>query len=252
MAQLDVVVIIPAFNEENSINLVLNDLPQSRVSRVIVVNNGSTDQTAAVAKAAGAEVLYEPRKGYGQACLTGLARAYELNPDVIAFVDGDYSDYPGEITLLLDKISAGFDFVIGSRNLGKAEPGALLPQAKFGNWLSTTLMSLLFRGYKFSDLGPFRAIKTDKLKKLQMQDTNFGWTMEMQVKAIIHKLKCTEVSVSYRKRVGVSKITGTIKGTFSAGYKILYTLFKYRLLTIINGKSPKAAKAIQINPRINP
>ena len=221
----DTVVIIPAFNEEESISLVLNDIPRDRILEIIVVNNNSTDKTANIAKDNGAKVIHEPQMGYGKACLTGLAAAYLLNPENILFLDGDYSDHPQELSSLLVEMDKGNDLVIGSRTLGKAEQGALLPQAIFGNWLSTNLMKLLLGGFHFSDLGPFRVIKTSALKKLNMLDEDFGWTMEMQAKALIHKLKCCEVSVSYRKRIGVSKITGTLKGTFKAGYKILTTLF---------------------------
>ncbi|NOY63473.1 MAG: glycosyltransferase family 2 protein [Gammaproteobacteria bacterium] len=224
----DTVVVIPAFNEEASIGLVLDDIPMARVIRVIVVNNGSTDRTAMVARAHGALVVDEARKGYGQACLTGIAAAADYEPRNIAFLDGDYSDEPAELSSLLDALDRGAEMVIGSRTLGRAETGALLPQAVFGNWLATRLMRALFGGYRFTDLGPFRVIKHDKLQQLSMADTNFGWTVEMQAKALAYGLKCSEVSVTYRKRVGVSKITGTVKGTFMAGYKIIYTLFRLR------------------------
>ena len=223
--QKDTVVIIPAFNEEKSIGLVLDHIPRERVMEVIVVDNNSFDSTAARAKAHGARVIFEERRGYGQACLTGIATALEYNPKNIAFLDGDYSDTPEELSELLEELDQGHDMVIGSRTRGKAEENALLPQAVFGNWLATSLMRLFFGGYSFTDLGPFRVIKTDSLKALRMADTNFGWTVEMQAKALIHKLRCSEIAVSYKKRIGVSKITGTISGTFKAGYKILFTIF---------------------------
>lgn len=229
----DTIVVIPAFNEEASIGLVLKELPRERLLEVIVVNNNSTDNTAEVAASNGAKVLLEERMGYGQACLTGISQAYTYNPKIIAFIDGDFSDFPGELTDLLKEIDQGSDLVIGSRTRGKAEAGALLPQAIFGNWLATTLMKLFFKGLPFTDLGPFRAIKVDKLKELSMADTNFGWTVEMQVKALIHGLKCSEISVGYKKRIGVSKITGTIQGTIKAGYKILGTIFWLRLRSFL-------------------
>lgn len=227
--EADTVVVIPAFNEEESIGLVLDGLPKERLLDIIVVNNNSTDKTAEMAIHHGAKVIFEERMGYGQACLTGIAQAMTYDPSIIAFIDADFSDFPEELPLLLSEIDSGADMVIGSRTRGKAEPGALLPQAIFGNWLATFLMSLFFTGLKFTDLGPFRAIRTNKLTELQMADTNFGWTVEMQVKALIHKLNCSEVSVGYKKRIGVSKITGTIKGTFKAGYKILGTIFWLKL-----------------------
>lgn len=224
--KMNVIVIIPAFNEERSIGLVLRDIPANSVSEMLVVDNGSTDETAKVAGENGATVLSEVKKGYGNACLTGIAYARTLKPDVVVFLDADYSDFPQEMDLLLDKIAQGYELVIGSRTLGRAEPGALLPQARFGNLLAVTLIRWLFR-YKFTDLGPFRAITWPALMRLDMRDKNFGWTVEMQVKAAKRGLKTTEVPVSYRKRIGVSKVTGTLSGTLRAGYKILYTIFKY-------------------------
>ena len=225
----DTVLIIPAYNEEASISFVLDELPRERLLEVIVVNNKSTDKTAEVATKHGAKVILEETMGYGQACLTGIELAHSYRPKIIAFIDGDYSDFPCELTKILDEVDSGFDLVIGSRTRGKAEPGALLPQAVFGNWLATSLMGLFFKGPSFTDLGPFRAIKTEALKKIQMKDRDFGWTVEMQVKALIHGLNCTEISVGYKKRIGVSKITGTLKGTVKAGYKILGLIFYLRL-----------------------
>jgi glycosyltransferase involved in cell wall biosynthesis len=225
----DTIVIIPAFNEEASIALVLDDLPKERLLEVIVVNNNSSDRTSEVAIEHGAKVIFEKTMGYGQACLTGLELAYTYNPEIIAFIDGDYSDFPEELSLLLKEIDQGADLVIGSRTRGRAEEGALLPQAIFGNWLATTLMRLFFKGPSFTDLGPFRAIKTSAIKEIQMRDRDFGWTVEMQVKALMHELKCFEISVGYKKRIGISKITGTLKGTVKAGYKILGLIFYLKL-----------------------
>lgn len=227
-----VYVIIPVLNEEDSIGLVLGDLP--KVASVFVVDNGSTDNSIQVAQQAGAIVVKEPQRGYGKACLTGIdhvSRAIENNhaQTIITFIDGDYSDHPNEIIDLIRPIAEdGFDFVIGSRATGTREKGAMHFQALFGNWLACTLM-WLFWGKKFTDLGPFRAIRYESLESLQMVDQNFGWTIEMQIKAVQKGLRIKEIPVSYRCRIGVSKISGTISGTIKAGYKILYTIFKYRL-----------------------
>lgn len=220
-------VIIPAFNEQDGIVSVLGDIPKGLVSEVIVVDNGSTDRTAHLAEQAGARVVREERRGYGSACLAGIAAAD--CPDVLVFLDGDYSDHPDEMPLLLDPILRGeADLVIGSRTLGKREAGALLPQALFGNWLATRLIRLLF-GVRFTDLGPFRAVTREALQRMGMCDTTFGWTVEMQVKAARLGIRATEAPVSYRRRAGVSKITGTVSGTIQAGYKILYTIFRHWL-----------------------
>ncbi len=218
-------VIIPAINEESSIGLVLNALPKESLHEIIVVDNGSTDATARVARESGARVVEEKRKGYGSACLKGIS---ELNsPDVVVFLDGDFSDFPEEITQLVEPIAAGEkDFVLGSRMILAESRAALLPQARYGNWLAVFLMRLFF-GVRYTDLGPFRAIRYESLKNIGMQDTNFGWTVEMQIKAVQHKLRTLEIPVHYRERVGVSKITGTVSGTFKAGTKIIYTIFKY-------------------------
>lgn len=219
-------VIIPAFNEEASISSVLGDIPRNLVNEIIVVNNDSDDATAEVARKAGATVIDEPRRGYGKACLTGIAEALKSEPEIIVFLDGDYSDFPEEMTKLVAEIENGHDMVIGSRVLGNAEKGALLPQARWGNLLAVTLIRMFF-GQRYTDLGPFRAIRTQALTALNMRDEDFGWTVEMQVKAAKKGLRVTEAPVSYRKRIGVSKVTGTVSGTLRAGYKILFTIFKY-------------------------
>jgi hypothetical protein len=222
-----VLVIIPAFNEARSIGLVVGDLPADLIEEVVVVNNASTDETEANARAAGATVLREARRGYGWACLRGIAYARERRPDIVVFLDGDYSDHPEEVVALLDPLLRDeADFVVGSRMRGRRERGAMLPQALFGNRLACGLMRL-FWGARFTDLGPFRAIRFASLLSLGMQDKTYGWTVEMQIKAVRAGLRCAEVPVSYRRRVGVSKITGTLAGTVNASYKILATIAKY-------------------------
>lgn len=221
-------VVIPALNEERSLPLVLADLPRPPVRRVVVADNGSRDGTARVAREGGAEVVDAPRRGYGSACLAGLDHLRRTGPpDVVVFVDADWSDHPGELPGVVAPILAGrADLVIGSRILGSREPGALLPQARAGNLVACGLIRLLY-GHRFTDLGPFRAIRWEALERLGMCDPNFGWTAEMQVKALRKGLRCAEVPVSYRRRVGVSKITGTVSGTVRAGYKILWTVLRY-------------------------
>ncbi|MEL7005184.1 MAG: glycosyltransferase family 2 protein [Bacteroidota bacterium] len=222
-------VIIPAFNEQNGVGQVINDIPSNLVEEVIVVNNASTDETENVARAAGATVLKEPIKGYGRACLTGIGYVCKQNDDtdIIVFIDADYSDYPEEIVQLIKPIIENdVDMVIGSRALGNRESSSMTPQQIFGNKLATFLLKL-FYGVKFTDLGPFRAIKYNKLMELEMQDKTYGWTVEMQLKAAKKKYKVAEVPVSYRQRIGFSKISGTVKGTIMAGYKIIWTIFKY-------------------------
>ena len=228
MAKPIISVVIPAFNEEKSIGKVVADIPKDLVQHVIVVNNNSTDNTVEVAEKAGAIVLTENRKGYGWACLLGIEKANVLNTDVIVFLDGDYSDYPEEIIDVVTPIlESDMDMVIGSRVLGKREKGSLTPQQVFGNWLATRLMRIFYRA-KFTDLGPFRAIKATSLEKLNMSDKTYGWTIEMQIKAAKQKMKFCEVPVNYRKRIGVSKVSGTVKGTVLAGIKIIFAVFKYR------------------------
>jgi len=222
-------VIIPAFNEQNGVGNVIRDIPKDIVEEVVVVNNASTDETEIVAKKAGATVLKEPVKGYGRACLRGIEYISNLEPkpDIIVFIDADYSDYPEELIVLIKPIiEENADLVIGSRAMGGREKGSMTPQQVFGNWLATTLLKL-FYGVKFTDLGPFRAIKYEKLMALDMQDKTYGWTVEMQLKAAKKGFACTEVPVNYRKRIGFSKISGTVKGTLMAGYKIIWTIFKY-------------------------
>ncbi|NKB71940.1 MAG: glycosyltransferase [Candidatus Latescibacteria bacterium] len=220
-----IAVVIPAYNEEESIGKVLGDIPSGLVAQVVVVDNGSTDATAAQAAAAGAQVVYEERRGYGQACLSGLAVLQDV--DIVVFLDGDYSDFPDDMPAVVDPIRKDrADLVIGSRTLGQREKGALLPQARWGNALATWLISWLF-GVRYTDLGPFRAVAYGPLQEMDMEDRNFGWTVEMQVKAARRKLRIVEVPVRYRKRIGTSKITGTISGTLRAGYKILWTIFRY-------------------------
>ncbi|MEM6699865.1 MAG: glycosyltransferase family 2 protein [Bacteroidota bacterium] len=230
MAKVKIDVIIPAFNEEKSIGNVLDDIPKDWVREVVVCNNASTDHTAKVAAEHGATVVNQPLKGYGNACLKGMEyianKSKEQQPDIVVFLDADYSDHPDELPKVVQPIlEKDMDMVIGSRALGQLESGAMQPQQIFGNWLATNLIRLIY-DYHFTDLGPFRAIRYDQLLALQMEDTNFGWTVEMQVKAAKQKLRCTEVPVTYRKRIGVSKVSGTVKGTFMAGYKILWTIFK--------------------------
>jgi glycosyltransferase involved in cell wall biosynthesis len=221
-------VIIPAYNEEDSIAKVINDIPKS-VEEVIVVSNNSTDDTEINARNAGATVLSETRKGYGYACLKGMdyVAKQQQQPDIIVFLDGDYSDYPEELTKIVAPIiNDNLDFVIGARVKRLREQGAMTPQQIFGNWLACVLMKLMF-GAKFTDLGPFRAIKYDKLLALQMEDKTYGWTVEMQLKALKQKLSYTEIPVNYRNRIGVSKVSGTVKGSVMAGVKILGWIFKY-------------------------
>jgi glycosyltransferase involved in cell wall biosynthesis len=222
-------VVMPAFNEAKSIALVLNDIPRELVRHIVVCDNNSTDETSAVARAHGATVVFQPLRGYGNACLKALEWIHQQNvlPDIVVFLDSDYSDHPDEMFEIVKPLIINeFDLVIGSRALGNRERGAMQPQQIFGNWLATTLIRW-FYGYHFTDLGPFRAVTYDALQKIAMQDKTFGWTVEMQVKAAKLKLRCTEVPVQYRRRIGISKISGTVKGTILAGYKIILTIFKY-------------------------
>lgn len=221
-------VIIPAHNEAESIGLVVEHLPDF-VNEVIVISNNSTDATEKVAREAGATVLRENNKGYGYACLKGInyLKDQEECTDIVVFLDGDFSDFPEELTgLVAPIINENIDFVLGARARHLRETGAITPQQIFGNWLATALMKLFFNS-RFSDLGPFRAIKFDKLLNLQMEDKTYGWTVEMQLKVLKKKLTYREIPVHYRNRIGRSKVSGTIKGAFMAGVKILYWIFKY-------------------------
>ena len=223
-------VIIPAYNEEDSIAQVIRDIPET-VKEVIVVNNGSTDLTATNAQAAGATVLHESRMGYGYACLKGIEHiaTSEEKADIVVFLDGDYADYPEQLPLITAPIEKGeMDMVIGARVNAYREPGAMTPQQVFGNALACTLMKW-FYGARYTDLGPFRAIGFNTLLALNMEDKTYGWTVEMQLKALKQQLRYTEVPVKYRNRIGVSKVSGTVKGTIMAGYKILGWIFKYSL-----------------------
>ena len=231
MPQPRVSVIIPAHNEAGAIALVLAEIPAGLVQEVIVVDNNSTDNTGEIARAGGATVLREPRPGYGYACLAGMAYAFgkaqSEQPDIVVFVDGDHSDFPEQMPELLAPLLRGeADMVIGSRALGEREKGSLLPQQRFGNWLASRLLRLRYGG-NVTDLGPFRAILAPALLALQMEDKTYGWTVEMQVKAARQDLRTVEVPVRYRKRIGTSKVSGTVRGTIGAGYKILWTIFKY-------------------------
>lgn len=226
MSALRVSIVIPARNEEASIGRVLGEIPRARVKEIIVVDNGSDDGTAGVARDRGAVVVMEARPGYGNACLAGIARAGR-DTDVIVVLDADYSDYPEDLTALLAPIESGeADFVIGSRVRGGAEPGALPWNQRFGNRLACRLMLLLY-GVRFTDMGPFRAIRRESLERLGMRDPTYGWNVEMQAKAVIAGLRIREVPVRYRRRIGQSKISGTVRGTILAGSKIIGTILMY-------------------------
>ncbi len=223
-------VIIPAYNEEASVGKVVEAIPRDQVRTIVVVDNNSTDRTGEVAREKGAVVLREERQGYGSACLKGMAYLEEQEPapGIVVFLDADFSDHPEEMPSLLKPLMNGTaDMVIGSRALGDREQGAMMPQQIFGNWLATGLMKWL-HGVTYTDLGPFRAIRYDQLMALGMRDPDYGWTVEMQLKAARNGLRFEEVPVSYRKRIGRSKVAGTVKGTIMAGYKIIGTILKYR------------------------
>ena len=223
-------VIIPAYNEEGSIGKVVRDIP-SLVTEIIVVNNNSSDSTAETAAAAGSTVLSETRPGYGYACLKGMEYVAAKNEptDIIVFLDGDYSDYPEELEKIIAPIiEHDIDFVVGARVKRLREKGSMTPQQQFGNWLSSFLMKLFFKS-SFSDLGPFRAIKYEKLLQLNMTDKTYGWTVEMQLKVLKQKFTYIEVPVKYRNRIGVSKVSGTVKGTVMAGIKIIGWILKYSI-----------------------
>lgn len=221
-------VIIPAYNEQDSIGLVVSDVPKI-VDEIIVVNNNSSDNTAEVASNAGATVLFEKRPGYGYACLKGIdyIKALDTPPDIVVFLDGDYSDHPEELTEIIEPIQKGeVDFVVGSRVKELREAHSMTPQQVFGNWLACFLMKLLYQS-NFTDLGPFRAIRWKTLINLNMSDKTYGWTVEMQLKVLQQKTTYKEIKVNYRKRIGVSKVSGTIKGTIFAGIKIIGWIFKH-------------------------
>ena len=225
-----IALLIPALNEEASIGHVLSNLPAGLFFQVVVVDNGSTDRTAEVAQAHGATVVREPRRGYGRACLAGLA-ALDPNSDIVVFMDADSSDVPEEAGRLLEPIISGAaDLVIGSRVLGQAEPGALAPHQRFGNRLATSLLAWLY-GFRYTDLGPFRAIRADRLRQLGMRDCDFGWTVEMQVRALRSGLRVQEVPVSYRRRIGTSKISGNLRASLAAGWKIIATILRLRFVS---------------------
>lgn len=229
----NVYVVIPALDEEGSVGRVLGDLPWEMLREVVVVDNGSRDRTAEEARRGGATVLREPERGYGAACLRGLAHLRETRrpapEDVVVFLDADYSDHPEELPQVAGPVLAGeADVAIGARTAAKREPGAMLPQALFGNWLATRLIAL-FWGRRYTDLGPFRAASWGALEKVGMRDRNYGWTVELQIAALVHRLRVTEVPVSYRRRIGVSKVTGTVRGTVGAGAKILRLVLRHSL-----------------------
>jgi glycosyltransferase involved in cell wall biosynthesis len=220
-------VVIPALNEEAALPYVLADIPRPPVRRVVVADNGSTDTTAAVAAEHGAEVVHEAERGYGAACLKALAHLASDPPAIVVFLDGDYSDHPNELPGLVAPIISGeADLVIGSRATGRAQRGALSPQQRIGNVIAGAAFRLLY-GVHYTDLGPFRAIRWQTLEALQMQDRNYGWTVEMQIKAAQRGVPHREVPVSYRPRIGVSKVSGTVRGSVSAGVKILWLLGRY-------------------------
>ena len=227
---VNIVAIIPALNEEQSIQKVVSELIElGTVDHVIVVNNGSTDNTSEIAQEAGAIVVDEQQKGYGAACLRGITYIQDQGwqPSILFFIDADYSDYPQDLPLILSPIQRDqADIVIGSRTLGNLKRTGLTPQQRVGNWIATRLIKWKW-GVQFTDLGPFRAIKYSQLDQLQMQDKTYGWTVEMQLKALKNKLRVVEVPVRYRDRIGTSKISGTLKGSVLAGYKILNLIFKY-------------------------
>lgn len=223
-------VIIPAFNEQEAVGLVVRDIPKDLVRHIVVVNNASSDRTSEMARTAGAIVVDQPLRGYGNACLRGMEQVatHVPPPDIVVFIDADHSDKPAQMPEVVAPILRNeADFVIGSRALGHRDAGSMMPQQVFGNWLATRLLRL-FYGVRYTDLGPFRAVRWEALKAMEMRDRTFGWTVEMQLKAAKQRLRIAEVPVDYRKRIGFSKISGTVKGSVLAGYKIITTIIKYR------------------------
>lgn len=222
-----VAVIIPAYNEEQSIQLVVRAIPTNCVRHIIVVDNNSTDNTAKLASDGGAMVLFQPIKGYGHACMMGALKARELGCEILVFMDGDFADFPEQTPrVLAPLLNQSADLVIGSRMLGNREKGSLMPQQIFGNFLATALIRIFFK-HRFTDLGPFRALRTRTFFDLDLKEFTYGWTIEMQIKAVKKGLRCVEVPVDYKKRIGTSKVSGTVKGTILAGYKIISAVFKY-------------------------
>ena len=223
-----VALIIPALDEEQTIGATLGGLAGQTLAQAVVVDNGSTDRTAEVARARGAQVVVEPRRGYGRACLAGLA-ALEPEMSIVAFMDADGSDDPADLARVVAPIERGeADLVIGSRVLGEREPDSLSPQQRFGNRVASLLLCA-FYGARYTDLGPFRAIRRDALERLGMRDTDYGWTIEMQIKAHRQGLRVLEVPVRYRRRRGgASKVSGSIRGSLLAGAKIIWTILRYR------------------------
>lgn len=228
LPQARAALVIPALDEEAAIGVTLGRVPRELYRQIVVADNGSRDRTAAIARAAGATVVFEPERGYGAACLRALAALPE-DTEAVVFMDADASDAPEEAARLLEPIYSGrADLVLGSRELGRAERGALLPHQRFGNWLATRLIRWLY-GHAYTDLGPFRAISLPALRRLGMRDRNYGWTIEMQIRAIQHGLRILEVPVSYRPRIGVSKVSGNLRASIRAGLKILWTVFRLSL-----------------------
>lgn len=220
-------VIIPALDEELALPHVLAEIPREHVRRVVVADNGSRDRTAIVAREGGAEVVSEPRRGYGAACLKALAHLASDPPEIVVFLDGDRSDHPAELPRLIEPIThREAELVVGSRTLGRAERGSLTPQQRAGNAIACVALRLLYRA-RYTDLGPFRAIRWSALEALDMRDRDYGWTVEMQVKAARRGLRHAEVPVSYRRRIGASKVSGTLRGTIGASRKILWTLARH-------------------------
>lgn len=228
MTKIDL--LIPARNEERALPPLLKEIDRGFLNRIILVDNGSTDRTAEIARRHGCYVVSCPVPGYGNACLAGIDFASKEPPDILVFMDGDHSDYPSDIPRLCKPILHNqADLVIGSRSLGLAEVGSLTATQRFGNALATKLLHFFWK-YPYTDLGPFRAVAFKELTAMKMADRNYGWTIEMQIKAVLNHLRILEIPVNYRNRIGTSKISGTLRGVIGAGYKILFTIFKYRIV----------------------